>query len=68
MMSSQSESITPHSRFLQDIERCITPLLRINVVKTHRMIAHRCIEVIDYLEKDICKVHSYGTFISVEYI
>jgi hypothetical protein len=65
MMSSQSESATPSCRdFLQDIERCIIPSLRIDVVETHRMIAQRCIEVMDCLEEDICKVHSYGTFIT----
>ena len=49
--------------FLHDPEKCTIPSLRIDVVETHKVIAKRCIEVMDSLEKDICKVYTYGTFL-----
>jgi NACHT domain len=50
--------------FLHDSKRCTIRSLRTEVVGTHRMIAQRCMEVMNCLEKDICKVKSYGTFLT----
>jgi NACHT domain len=50
--------------FLHNTERCTIPLLRVDMVETHRAITQHCIEVMNCLKKDICRVHSYGTFLT----